>query len=883
MYLGGIGPHMRTYWTILAALFLAMGQLQATHIIGGEIYYDRQNGNNYQVTLDLYRDCSPANTNNTGFDASVQIRVFTANGAEFAIQTIPFSGETIVPVVIPNPCLVAPPNVCVATARYQAVFNLPPSPGGYTITYQRCCRVPSIVNLFQPGAQGLTCTVRVPGQPLHANSSPRFDEYPPIIICAGEELVFDHSASDPDADSLAYVLCTPLQGGSSAAPAPVPAPPPYTPVPWAAGYSETFQLNSTPPMAIDPVTGVLTAFPTQQGRFTVGVCVQEYRNGVLIGQASRDFMFTVVVCDANIDAVVSAQPAGASCNGLTQTFGNASVNGQTWWWDFGDPNSTADTSSLANPTWTYSAPGIYTVTLIANPGWPCADTSTAQYAAFLPLDPVVTAPPFGCGPVEQTLSVAGNFGPAAVIDWGLPAGVTQVSGGGSSITVAVPTDGPQTVNVTVAENGCSGSATAQVGSFPFPVPEIPAQDAFCTGLTVAFSNNSQGALSYRWDFGDPGTLADTSNLAIPTWTYAQQGTYLVTLQATGQGACSASTTATFEVYTDIAVSFVEPPIRCPGQPAELLAEGPFTPAAEVQWDFGALGDPSSATGPNAVVRFNEVGTYPVTLVVSENGCSGSFTGQVVVHPFPVADLTSETRACVGASFAFQDLSTAFTPLSYAWQFGDGETSTDADPVHRYAAPGLYTVTLTVSTNEGCIASSTVVRPAQVEVFPNPVAAFSALPREVSVFDPRITIEDLSLDAITWTYTVEGNTYEVPALDYFFEEGGQYLITLLVTSPNGCSDTTSRRVFVSDHIFWAPSAFTPDGDGTNDLWAPVVIGARTYELEIFDRWGVLRFRTDDPRSAWDGEGLPASVFTYRARIKEWGAESKEYVGHFTLVR
>lgn len=868
---------------VSAVCMLLFGRATATHIIGGEIYYDHLGNNTYLITLDLYRDCGPSNTNNTGFDGSVQIRVFQANGTPFLTQNVAYSGEQVVPVVIDNPCLQAPPNVCVATSRYQTQVNLPPTPNGYIISYQRCCRTPSIVNILNPGQQGLTCTVRVPGQPNTINSSPRYNDYPPIVICVGEELSFDHSATDPDGDQLVYSLCTPLQGGSAADPAPVPGPPPYTPVPWGAGYSEDFQVSSTPPMTIDPATGLLTANPTQQGAYAVAVCVQEFRNGVLIGESSRDFMFTVVVCDANIQAAVSVQQPGAACNGLTQEFGNQSVNGQFWFWDFGDPTTTADTSDEATPTWTYAQPGTYTVMLVANPGWPCADTSFAEYEAYLPIDPVLTVPPFACGPALLDLSVAGNFSPAAEVVWSLPPTANQTAGTTTPITIELPTDGAQDVSVTITENGCSGTATAQVGAFPVPQPVISPQDQFCTGLTIAFGNASLDADTYRWDFGDANTLADTSLLAAPNWTYAQQGTYTVTLQAIGPGPCSASTTAVFEVYTDLDVSFQRPPIRCPGEPADLFAEGPFTPAAELLWDFGTIGLPQSASGPTATVRYLPEGVHPVTLLVSENGCSGTYTDSVVVFPFPVADLASDTRACVGASFGFQDLSTAWSPLTHLWQFGDGATSTDANPVHRYADPGLYTVTLTVSTEEGCIASNTAVRPGQVEVFPNPVAAFSALPREVSVFDPRIAVEDLSVDAASWTYTLEGITINSPDFDHFFEEGGQYEILLRVVSPNGCPDSTTRTVFVSDHIFWAPNAFTPDGDGLNDRWLPTVIGAREYELEIFDRYGALRFRTTDPQEGWDGAGLPPTVFSYRVRIKEWGADSKEYIGHFSLVR
>lgn len=871
---------MRSTALLTALVLAASTPVWAAHIIGGEIYYDHLGGSSYRVTLDLYRDCAPGVT---GFDGTVQIIAFTANGAVHASQTIGFNGETIVPVVIPNPCLVAPPNVCVATTRYQATFNLPPTPGGYTISYQRCCRVPAILNLMQAGNQGLTCTVRVPPPPNSANDSPRFSNYPPILVCVGEELVFDHSALDPNGDELVYRLCTPFLGGTVGNPAPVPAPPPYLPVPWGAGYSEAYQLDSNPPMSIDPVSGQLTVTPTQQGKYAVGVCVDEYRNGVLLGSSSRDFMFTVVVCDANIAAGISAQTPGAACSGLTQTFSNQSVNGQFWFWDFGDPNTLADTSVATSPSWTYSEPGTYTVMLVANPGWPCADTSYAVYDAYLPIDPTFTAPTNLCGASTVEFTATGNIGSGAVFSWDFGVGATSANATVNPATASFATDGLQTVTVTVDENGCTDSFSAQVGVFPIPEAAITPQDLFCDGLTFTFGNESLGAANSRWDFGDAATAADTSLLATPTWTYAQPGTYTITLVASGPGPCTDTSTAVFDVYTELSPSFTPPDIRCPGELAEFVLQGTFTAAAEVVWNFGSVGSPQNASGTSATSSFLPLGTHPVTVLVTDNGCSGAYTDTVTVFPFPVAEFTSDSRSCVGAVFGFQDLSTSATPLSYLWEFGDGETSTDLETQHQYAEPGVYTVTLTVSSNSGCISSSTQVNVGQVEVFPNPVAAFSAMPREVSVFDPNIEVEDFSVNAVSWEYNVEGSTFLSPDFSYSFMEGGQFIITLRVVSENGCPDSTTRTVFVSDHIFWAPNAFTPDGDGVNETWSPVVIGVREYELEIFDRWGTLRFRTEDPKQGWDGEGSPATVYTYRVRIKEWGANSKEYVGHFSLLR
>ncbi|MEO8589603.1 MAG: hypothetical protein ABI432_09555, partial [Flavobacteriales bacterium] len=158
---------MRSCLMLMACLF-AMGSM-ATHIIGGEMYYDHLGGNQYRVTLNLYRDCGPDNVNGTGFDLQAQIAVYNSVGVLQFSQLLDDPGELPVPVVLNDPCLSAPPTVCVATTQYIGIFDLPPIPGGYDLSYQRCCRTPAMVNL--QGQMGLTCTIHVPEPPNSANSS----------------------------------------------------------------------------------------------------------------------------------------------------------------------------------------------------------------------------------------------------------------------------------------------------------------------------------------------------------------------------------------------------------------------------------------------------------------------------------------------------------------------------------------------------------------------------------------------------------------------------------------------------------------------------------------------------------------------------------------
>jgi len=866
---------------LIGCLLLAV-LVQATHIVGGDIYYDHLGGNQYRITMTLYRDCGPDNNNGTGFDNTVQIGMFNSAGGLVNSVSIPYTGETQVPVILNNPCLQAPPQVCVRYAVFETVVNLPPIAGGYTLAYHRCCRTPAIQNLQNASSQGLTCTTHIPGPPHAANSSPRFLNYPSVALCVGEDMVFDHSAVDPDGDELVYSLCAPFQGGDQFQPMPAPQPPPYNEVVWGGGYSTAMQVDGTPPLTIDPNTGQITVHPTMQAVYAVGIMVKEYRNGVQIGETRRDFMLRTVICDANITAVVADQTAEAMCD-LTQSFTNNSVNGEFWHWDFGDPAVTNDTSSLASPTWTYSAPGSYQVTLVANPGWPCADTAVATYHVNDPITVSFMPPTPLCGAQQVDLEATGNFSASATVDWSLgPA--TPSTAQGTAVSAVFPTNGMMPVTVTATDNGCSGSFTENVQVYPQPVPAIAPQDVFCGTLTMDFGNLSTDATSYAWDFGDPATAADVSNQFAPSWTYAEPGTYTVTLTCDPGGVCEASTTAVFNVYISLDPWFARPAIVCPGEPATMTVTGSlFSSGADVQWDFGAIGSPTSTTGFTVGTSYDLPGTHPVTVTVTENGCTGTYTDSVVVHPYPIPALLSETEVCAGNPIQFTNLSEALTPMTYFWTFGDGGNSTDEHPLHIYEQSGQFTVTLTVSTDSGCVAQRTLSVPGQVTIFPNPVAAFTALPITMSILDPWVTVEDYASGAVQWSYTVEDAIYTDPSFKHEFWDGGRFRIVQTVTSEHGCTDTTSRVVYVADHLFFAPNAFTPNGDGKNDTFAPLVRGARTYELVIYDRWGVERFRTTDPRGEWSGDGLPQGVFTYVARIGEHGPIDKIYTGHVSLLR
>ncbi|MCO5276039.1 MAG: PKD domain-containing protein [Flavobacteriales bacterium] len=709
---------MRSAW--LSILFLCCTMpCWATHILGGEMYYTYLGNDNYQVTLRLYRDCGPDNTNNASLDLTAAIGIF--NSAGVLINTVSFilPSETTMPVVVDNPCLTAPPSICTRQGIYTGTIHLPSGTGGYTLAYQRCCRSPALVNLLNnPSQQGMTCTVQIPDISISGpNSTPVFDDDPPMVLCLNQTMALEQLATDPDGDSLAYALCAPLQGGDNLfniMPNP-PAAPPYMPVVWAPGFSELNQLSSSPPMAFGSSNGLLTLHPTSIGNFAVSICVKEYRNGVLISTVIRDFRFLVVACAQAITSAFAEQDD--FCNGLHAQLQNQSTGADFYHWDFGVPGMAADTSNEVNPAFTFPADGSYSISLVANPGWPCADTST-----------------------------------------------------------------------------------------------------------------------HVWTVNEP-----------------------------------------------LQVSFAAPPVLCTDQlPTTLTATGNFGPAANLHWDVGA-GVAPDVQSPSITVGWSTLGSHAVTIAAEENGCIAAFTDTVLIFPLPSALFTMDTSGCRPFSPAFNNLSAAWTPMQFLWQFGDGGTASDSIPQHAYTDPGVYDVSLTVSTDAGCIASDTLTLPGAVTAWPLPTAMATAVPPVTSVLVPDVAIESRSTDAEHVDFLVEGTHYDTSSFVYTFSDAGWYTVLLTVTSGLGCTDTTSVRVFIGDHLFFAPTAFSPDGDDLNEVWKPSVKGAREYRLDIFDRWGRTVFSTTDPAQGWNGKDAVPGVYAYKAWLTEYGPLEKEYNGSFVLIK
>ncbi|MET4074811.1 gliding motility-associated C-terminal domain-containing protein [Hymenobacter sp. UYCo722] len=296
----GLGPLL----TLLLLLLLPQ-MASATHIVGGELDLHHTTGNNYTLTLNLYFD---AINGQPGAIRPMMVAVIYAKSSNKYIATVRMGklSDTFVQYTSPA-CSIG--SLSTRKLVYSSTVIIDASqfsdPEGYYIAVENCCRNSSISNIVAPGNAGQAYYLEFPA--VVRNGLPFIDSTPQIFpplsdyACRGEMFYYDFGGQDPDGDSLAYDMVTPLNGHATPSnPDPgfaVPAP--YSPITWGAGLSAQNQMPGAPTLQVDAHTGRLTVRPTDLGLFVFGVRCAEYRNHVKIGETRRDFQLLVVNCATN--------------------------------------------------------------------------------------------------------------------------------------------------------------------------------------------------------------------------------------------------------------------------------------------------------------------------------------------------------------------------------------------------------------------------------------------------------------------------------------------------------------------------------------------------------------------------------------------------------
>ncbi len=853
------------------------------HIVGGEITYENQGGDVYEITLTVYRDCLGAGA---PFDNPASIGVFEGSGAFYGVYN--FANPFITPIetTVDFACTDITAAACVEKGVYVQTVTLPANSDGYWIAYQRCCRNTTIQNLVDPDESGATYSAFIPSQNVvPVNSCPVFTDLPPVGLCLNLPFTFDHSAEDMDGDSLVYELCTPYLGASQDDPQPgIPSPPPWNSVAWGPGFNVNNQITADQIFSLDPSTGILAGTPSQLGQYVMGVCVKEYRNGVFLSEVRRDFQFNVVSCPSAVLASFADMNQGLYCEGLEIAFDNLSANASTFIWDFGD----GFISNEEEPTHTFEGVGDYTVMLISEPGGVCADTTMAVYSIAPNPSPEILDPILNCPGQTYDIQGAGELADVTDIEWNIDSPDGPVFLDELLLTnVNFSATGLNYIQLEVTNSfGCSGDT-----EYTFMVPEAPVAAIApvldpCQGLTISFESESQFANQILWDFGD-SVAEDTDVVSNPVYTFSESGEYTITLTATSNVACSDETEMVLEVNPALAIDFITPDPQClEGNVFNLEIEGNYTSNATFNWTFDDSGIPESSAEIPATIEFPDQGVYQVELTVTEGPCSAFDSEYVYVVEELDVDFTTQASGCAPYDAYFYDQTTGGSANIYTWSFGDETASNFPGSVtHNYPNPGIFDITLTVESTFGCLDSKSVTYEDAVIVAPSPKADFVMNPPFADINEPFLSVTSTAADAAACLYLVEGNA-PIEDCDFSieFSGGGNYEITQVVTNQYGCEDRITSSFTVNGHSFYAPNAISLNQDGLNDFFVPVINGEiDEYRMLIFDRWGNVLFETDEVGRPWVPDYAHVGMHAYKVWLRDSFNIKELYEGTFTLIR
>ena len=538
---------------------------------------------------------------------------------------------------------------------------------------------------------------------------------------------------------------------------------------------------------------------------------------------------------------------------------------------WGDGNSTIDNNPGQMPngsfyTHRYTNFGtpvfkIFTIQMRAYSGIVCVDVHSKIIT-------VHASPEILFNPIPEVCNESIPVNISASEIWGLTGtgtysgiGITNPAAGTFNPALVIP--GNYLITYSFITNfGCRADSSRLITVNPTPQASFTTAHGCLPNAGIQFTSTSTvpggnvNALNHLWNFGDP--LAgpgnpNTSNAINPSHVYHSLNTFDVQLQTTSAKGCLHDTI--IKLYPDIDI-FPQPdadfkidslkPI-CAGSPVYFVNQstGGGQAITQYNWSFGDAGT-SSALNPNHI--YSTHGNYPVTLwLQNAKGCiSDTAVINTIVHSIPKANFSFDST-CFGKPVQFDDRSTnSLGAVSvWDWNLGNGNSSTIQNPIATYTSYQPYTVSLNVTTTNGCV-SALVNKTFSIQK----VNVFAGRDTSIAKGQP-LQLQATGASTYIWTPAtgLNNNTIYNP-IAVLYNNNQTYFLKGLTTE--GCLgfDTINIKVFNRADVY-VPNAFTPNGDGLNDFLQPICIGIKQLNyFRIFDRWGNTVFNARNEFDKWD---------------------------------
>ena len=873
---------MKKYCILFILSFLSCKEIFANHTKGGWMYYEyigpgvAANTSRYRITLKLYTECSlsPGQTEDiipfTFFNAATNAQVYNISVPLLSdINT----NNCILPEC--HPCINNIPPICYKIRTYELVQELPNTPSGYIIAYQRCCRIMAIINIQLPSeVYGDTWTVKIPGTSVAAgaetNSSAKFSQNDTAIICQNNFFTFDFSATDINNDSLVYSFTSAYSGGTSTVPILTQSSaPPFNSIPYSGGYSGSQPLGSA--VTINSQTGIVSGIAPGIGTYVITAMVSEYRRGTTIKIAEVRKSLHIQVANCNLTQA-KLNPEYVSCDGFTVSFFNngSGNNIQTYNWEFGDGGS----DNSATPTHTYADTGIYILKLIVNRGLPCSDSTTAKvkvYPGFFPDFTVLGQ----CKntPIQFKDITTAAYGVINTWKWNFgdinsPNNTSPIQ---NPTHIYATTGNYDVLFIVTSTKGCIDTVPKTITITDKPALDAGTDTLICSIDTLQL--NAVGNGSFLWA---PNYNISNLNIPNPLVSPDVTTTYRVTLS--DPYGCVGTDSVKISVV-NLVIQSLQPDTTICKTDAVLLRL--TSDALNYKWTENPAGN--TLNNPNIK---NPTATPLVTTTYTVVGSIGKCVAQsnitITPIPYPNANAGADQTICFGNSAQLN----ASGGSSYSW--------TPAAFLNNRLIPNPVSVNptanikyiVTVTDVLGCpkpVKDTVVVTVAKIKA--------DAGPRDTSVvINQPLLLQATGSTNYLWSPAQWLNNIGIANPVSLPQSNIEYIVR--VSNNFGCFDYDSIRVkvFNVEAGLYVPSAFTPNGDGKNDIFRPIILGMKSLDIfRVYNRWGQLLYSGTNINEGggWDGTFAgkgqdPATYIWYAEGINYNNIKIKKK-GYVVLIR
>ncbi|MDG1477134.1 MAG: gliding motility-associated C-terminal domain-containing protein [Vicingaceae bacterium] len=824
---------------LLLIIFICIGyNVSATHLVGGNMAYeylgdtDGDGDFNYRIKFQTFLDCnSPFWL--TGFPQSV-LEIGVYEGVAIPSGNLPQTTTVQLFLIDSNSIVPTPTNgcnigqtVCLYQATYEAEVDLPISFAGYHLFYDRCCRTPAVINLTNPGNQGLAFHAFIPPT-LVNNNSPVFSDVPVPFLCVGDTSSILNTAIDPDGDLLIFSFVDPYKGFGSSGNA-VPGLPnslswPIPTVDWVNGaHDENNPFGPTGYAFMDGATGLTEYMAPNFGNYVVAVEVREFRFGNLIGITRRDMQFIVINCPPNPPPNLAATNGSGTttytiqeCDSLsfpitfTDQDGDSlflSNNGDLFNTSIVNPSATIDPVVQGDSTVTttfnwqtgcgssQALPYLFT-TSVTDDGCPSKTTNIVYEITVEPTEipDSIIGSPIVCENSTETYSVDTING--FTFNWNVTGGNIVSGQGSTTVNVNWGNIGAGVVAVSgVSSCGCPSTIIdTSITILNAPITDAGIDFTICVGDSVQIGGAPTGTTGTTISWSPNNNITDTiigNPFVFPT----NSQDYIVTVD---NGACVAKDTVSITVNSLPIIDAGLPQTICNSGTVS-LGGSPTGPAGST-YNWTPSGTLNNGALANPTATLSTTTTYVVS-VTNVNLCTDTGSVTITVNPPLTPTFSIDTSICIGDGI---------NPLS--------TTSNNGITGSWSPSPNnMTTTTYTFTPTPGQCATPTTLT---ITVNPIVTPTFNNV-ASVCVGDVISPLPTTSLNGIngSWSPTLNNTTTTTYT---FTPNAGECatttVLSITVNTPTTPTFNTVASVCVGDVINPLP---TTSLNGINGSWSPAL--------------------------------------------------------------